>query len=552
MVLQEVGKYSVEPFALERILELEYVKTVNEHAKLYVRGILKEGEEDSLIRQQWDDMPVKLIQAGVTLFCGVAADVGVICENGVYYLEAEALSWTVKLDRVEKKRSFQEHGRGYDSIVNQIAAEFGGLAKCVAPAKQIENLLLQYRETDWEFLKRIASHSNSVLVPDPAEEKPAFSFGVADGESYVEETEKADFSIRKNVTRYRQLSQSEEISYQEEDAIEYTIRTEFATLEIGDKVSIKGKKLYVREVRMSLKDSVFLCTCVATTKAGISAPRMAHPHISGLTLTGEVLKIINYRLKVHLAIDETQDEGTAYEFPYATGYTTEGDTGWYMMPEKGDSVEIVFPTEDENTAYAAQSVRRGETDRTNDPEIKYIRTVNGIEIQMNKTEIVITADDWLTFMDLNKKDGVSIFTIEEVNVLSAKNISLATLKDISMVCNGNFNLQVGKKMTVNAKELIDVANKENIVHMEPNKGIEMKAKKPIKISTQDKMNLESKKMFTANSADEMKINSKKNLNILSKNKMIWTASKALQENCKGSAIRIDGNVTIKAMLIKEN
>ena len=68
MVLQEVGKYSVEPFALERILELEYVKTVNEHAKLYVRGILKEGEEDSLIRQQWDDMPVKLIQAGVTLF----------------------------------------------------------------------------------------------------------------------------------------------------------------------------------------------------------------------------------------------------------------------------------------------------------------------------------------------------------------------------------------------------------------------------------------------------------------------------------------------------
>ena len=66
------------------------------------------------------------------------------------------------------------------------------------------------------------------------------------------------------------------------------------------------------------------------------------------------------------------------------------------------------------------------------------------------------------------------------------------------------------------------------------------------------MNLESKKMFTAHSADEMKINSKKNLNILSKNKMIWTASKALQENCKGSAIRIDGNVTIKAMLIKEN
>lgn len=552
MELQEVGKYRVEPFALERILELEYVKTINDHAKLYVRGVLKEGEEDSLIAQQWDEMPVKLTQAGVTLFCGVASDVGVVCENGVYYLEAEALSWTVKLDRVEKKRSFQEHGRGYDSIVNQIAAEFGGSAKCVAPAKQVRNLLLQYRETDWEFLKRLASHSNSVLVPDPTQEKPAFSFGVADGKSYVEETAKADFSIRKNVARYRQLSQSEEISYQEEDAIEYTIRTEFATLEIGDQVSVRGKSLYVREVRMSLKGSVLLCTCVATTKQGIAAPKMSHPHISGLTLTGEVLKIINYTLKVHLSIDESQDEGTAYQFPYATGYTTEGDTGWYMMPEEGDSVEIVFPTEDENDAYAAQSVRRGETDRTNDPNIKYIRTVYGIEIQMNKSEIVITSDDWLTFMDLTKKNGILIFTINDVNVMSAKSITLSTLKNISMFCKGDFYLQAGKKIMMNAMKSIDIANKTNSMHMDPKKGIEIEAEKPIKISTKDKMDLESKKAFTANTDDEMKINSKKNLNILSKGKIIWTASKALQENCKGSAVRIDGNVTIKARLIKEN
>lgn len=155
MELQEVGKYIVEPFALERILDLEYVKKINDHARLYVRGVLKEGEEDSLIGQQWDAMPVKLTQEGDTLFCGVATDVGVICESGVYYLEAEAVSWTVKLDQTEKKRSFQEKGRGYDSIVNEIAGEAGGSATCVAPAKQIENLLLQYRETDWEFLSVI-------------------------------------------------------------------------------------------------------------------------------------------------------------------------------------------------------------------------------------------------------------------------------------------------------------------------------------------------------------------------------------------------------------
>ena len=84
MELQEVGKYSVEPFALERVLELEFVKKINEHARLFVRGVLKEGEEDSMISQQWDKKPVKLLEAGKTLFCGVATDVGVVCESGVF------------------------------------------------------------------------------------------------------------------------------------------------------------------------------------------------------------------------------------------------------------------------------------------------------------------------------------------------------------------------------------------------------------------------------------------------------------------------------------
>ena len=128
MELQETGRYSVEPFALERILELELVKKISEHARFYVRGVLKEGEEDSLINQKWDVKTVKLKEDGNTLFCGVVQDVGVICENGVYYLEAEAVSWTIFLDKEEKKRSFQEKEKTYSSIVNQLASEAGGSA----------------------------------------------------------------------------------------------------------------------------------------------------------------------------------------------------------------------------------------------------------------------------------------------------------------------------------------------------------------------------------------------------------------------------------------
>lgn len=552
MELQEVGKYKVEPFALERILDLEYVKTMNDHAKLYVRGVLKEGEEDRMIGLSWDEMPVMLTEKGRPLFCGVATDVGVICESGVYYLEAEAVSWTIKLDRVKKKRSFQEKGRSYESIVQEIAAAAGGIAFYEAPDKKIENVLLQYRETDWEFLKRLASHSNSALVPVLTMGMPAFSVGIAHGGVFAEETAKADYSVRKKVSRYRQLSQSDEISYKEKDAVEYTVRTEHAAAGIGDKIIVKGKMLYVREARLSLKGSVFLCTCVATTKSGVSAPEIDHPYISGLTLEGKVIKVVNDTVKVHLSIDKSQDEATAYPFPYATSYSAEGHTGWYVMPEVGDTVQVIFPTEDGNKAYAMQSFRQKQTERTTDPGVKYLRTADGKEIKLDKDEILITAEDDLTYIRINKDSGVDVFTIHEVNVLSADSITLMSGNDISMSCLNDFNVVVGKDMKVNVAGSIDITNKDNNLNMEPKKGISMTAEKPIKISSSNSMDIASKKKFTACTKDEMDISSAKNLNISSKKKMILTASKALQENCKGSAIRIDGNVTIKARLIKEN
>ena len=116
--------------------------------------------------------------------------------------------------------------------------------------------------------------------------------------------------------------------------MEYTVCTDHAALEIGDQVSIQGNSLYVREVRLRLKGSVFLCSCTATTKSGISAAKICHPYISGVTLDGKVLKAQDDTVKVHLSIDLSQEEGKAYPFPYATGYSAEGHTGWYVMPAK--------------------------------------------------------------------------------------------------------------------------------------------------------------------------------------------------------------------------
>lgn len=544
----------MEPFALERILELELVKRTNEHARLRVRGVLQEGEEDHLIEESWEEKPVKLLEDEKSLFSGVAADVGVICENGVYYLEAEAVSWTVKLDQTEKKRSFQEKGLSYRNIVNQLAGEAGGTAECNAPEKQVSNLLLEYRETDWEFLKRLASHSNSVLVPDPKAEKPSFAFGVADGKEYQDDVVKrGDFAVRKKVSRYRKLSQAEEISYQEEDAVEYTLQTDHAALEIGDYIQWKGKKLYVKEACIHLKGSVFTCSYDLTTKTGLSAKKLCHSFISGLTLNGKVLKAEGDKVKVHLAIDAGQEEGKAYPFPYATGYSAEGHTGWYVMPEEGDTVQIVFPSEDENDAYAVQSVRQEDTEKTADPEVKYLRTPDGKEIKLDKEEILITAKDNITYIKINEKSGVEIITDKEVQVTSGGNVTVASGDQISMMSKNDFSIVSGKNLLVSAADSIAMVCKKNSLNLEtPANGIEMSAAKPIKMQGGDAIDIAGDGKMTITSGKAMQVTAKQNLEMASKKKMSLSASSSLEETCKASSIKMNGSIDLKGTMIKEN
>ncbi len=105
-------------------------------------------------------------------------------------------------------------------------------------------------------------------------------------------------------------------------------------------------------------------------------------------------------------------------FPYTTGYSSKMHIGCYVMSEKGDTVQIIFIKKDENQAYAVQSVRKEDTDKTTDPEVKYLCTPNGKEIKPGKEEILITAKDDVTYIKINEASGVEIITDKAVQVTS--------------------------------------------------------------------------------------------------------------------------------------
>ena len=86
------------------------------------------------------------------------------------------------MDREVRSRSFQDVGRTYSQVAGQVCSEYsGGAAICtVGEDKTLGKPVIQYRETDWEFLMRMASHCGGVLVPETHRGLPRLWFGFPD------------------------------------------------------------------------------------------------------------------------------------------------------------------------------------------------------------------------------------------------------------------------------------------------------------------------------------------------------------------------------------
>lgn len=67
----------------------------------------------------------------------------------------------------------------YDELIGKVLKDYSGhsFTQWVGEGKKIGKPLFQYKETDWSFLKRVASELNSQLFCDIIEPRNMFYFG---------------------------------------------------------------------------------------------------------------------------------------------------------------------------------------------------------------------------------------------------------------------------------------------------------------------------------------------------------------------------------------
>ena len=158
------------------------------------------------------------------------------------------MSGTILLDQKKSNRVFQKKVQTHMGIASAVTADTDHSA-CILPGSDMRTggTLIQYQETDWRFLKRMASQLGLPLVPDTSYYYPRFYLGLPEGEKReLGEIISCDLCFDG-----RYYAVSGKCLVDREDFICYDVVTR-TSLSLGDRVTYEGRELHVSQKKTEL------------------------------------------------------------------------------------------------------------------------------------------------------------------------------------------------------------------------------------------------------------------------------------------------------------
>jgi len=391
-----------------RLDRLEFVHQTGEHAKLRFTGIVPEEKEDEIIHRASSHDVIELCQKvgkqKKSIFIGRLHHVEIKVVRDVHYVTVEAVSHTYAMDMGVKMRSFQDESRLYASIVDELVSKYpgGDMIDNAFDGRKQGKYIMQYEETDWVFLKRIASHVGAVLVPDVSANKVRFWVGLPEGRKQIKLKDRP-YEVNQSIAPYRTYT------FEHDDV-----------LELGDEVLREGQTFAITKRIASMVDGLFRWTYVCATRKSVKQKKIYNKAIIGAAIDGKIIQIGRNQVKIHLTIDKTQDKSKAQWFPYGA----EGNQILYLMPEIGSKVKLYFPGADEDDAMVINSVRHApqgsfvekNDKRMVDPGVKSFGIPQGKEFTMGDTELRMTAKEGALEISMSSLWGVSLNSTTNVNI----------------------------------------------------------------------------------------------------------------------------------------
>ena len=383
---------------LENFVIQEFVldENINEHQKLEIQLEMDDEQRKNLERIiEKEDVGIEIELANVDkdikrkIFSGIV-DYFEILDYGSYgcRILMRAFSKSVLFDRKNEKkyRVFQDRNLMFSDIIDEINKDYADkkleIKYSDIAKKQIGSLIVQFDETDWEFLVRLASQLKTGMF---VIEQGIILFGIVEmGEIKKENKYFSDYSlVRDYKNLYYKVQSNKVINLGDTVSI-----SENAVENEGNDKDSSGNKgsFSVLQTRIFLKDFILKSEFLATDMSSYHIFKKYNEKIKGCRIEANVERVFEdggiAKMEVRFAEglkkivqersnDESNDK--AYDdygikrFPlsYQTFYS-QTNTGFFCTPEVNDTVEVYFPNEDERFAKVSWAINNKGNGRFSD------------------------------------------------------------------------------------------------------------------------------------------------------------------------------------------
>lgn len=452
-------------FAIESLRELEVKLVPGKHGTAWIRGFVDEEIATAKLQSQLKNSQVKVFevdengaQVGKPIFEGIVRDAEVGEENGYTEVKINAVTDTILLDMEKKSRSFQDVSMTYRDVVKKVLEDTSGAHAIftVGMDTKIEKPLIQFEETDWQFMRRLVSHFSSELIPEVEMCRPNFWFGMR------ESSATADFSDNMYDVhidgKYYDMG-GDAIGLKRADYLYYSV-VDGQNLSIGDLVTFRDKSLIIGEKYAKFERGELLFHYKLCRPAFVGIKPYYNEKVCGLSLPGTVRTTKKEVLYIDLDIDKEREKGVLY--PYAWVPTT-GNL-MYCMPKIGTRVFLYIPDHDERHAMSTSCIR---TNGKQHPQMadyhnRYFTTEHFKQMNMlpeSMALIGVGEQEKPLSITMHDSMGISVFSHKTIVLragngisISGKNVIFKTQRDLRVVqgLGGTAKIEICNKIDVDA------------------------------------------------------------------------------------------------------
>ena len=343
----------ISGFRIRHVTSFLMESEAGKHGCCLFEGLPDDVLEVENVLAQEKDIPVSVIREGEqneVLFRGIVCRVRLFSCNGVSRVEVLAATSSILLDRDRRQRSFQDKAMTYEQAVRKITGAYGScpVEFTEEAGRALKEPLLQYGETDWEFLLRLGSRLHLPVYADCTCAQPGMYFGMRKGE----ERQWENLPVHMGISRGYYAKGGPKDRAGKKDYLYFTV-SGYQNLQPGDILYCGQNRGTIFGKRAELLGGILIFTYRAGGGGNWHIPLVRHRQLVGMEFEGTVAGTRREEMNIRLDID---GPGGGAEHDWE--WTPVSGNIMYAMPEKGSKVRLGFGTEDALEGTAAVNVRR--------------------------------------------------------------------------------------------------------------------------------------------------------------------------------------------------